>query len=457
MSNKSNFDGVFSSSYQTQSFLQSKSIEEDDSFTKEEATQYLASLRQDIDKIDNDIAKLLQKRQSLVKKAAKVKQQAHECVVSPHREQEILNHGKVLEEQYQLPHGLMQDIQKRILRQSYVEKGSGRYKCTFIAKGKDSSINSQCKVVIVGGQGAMGKFFYKYLSNANYQVFSVEKDDYFLNLNDEPTSIIKESKAAYYLQQAQWCIVSVPIDVCEQVIKNIAPFLNPDCVLSDLTSVKTKPVQTMLQAHQGPVLGLHPMFGPDTFSLVKQVIVAVDGRKKEQYGFILEQLRAFGAKVVECSAKEHDEVMRVIQALRHFSTFAYGVFLRSLALKQQKNIKQKQIALMNQDQAKGSDFVKNLLHLSSPVYHLELLMVGRLFAQDPHLYCEIISASPENLKLVEQYIQCTQECFQDLLSGDKSKFIQEFEQTTEFFGDYAKIFLKESSDILAKAQDNYLL
>ncbi|MFO6426374.1 hypothetical protein ACLBOM_11150 [Escherichia coli] len=37
-----------------------------------------------------------------------------------------------------------------------------------------------------------------------------------------------------------------------------------DCILVDLASVKNGPLQAMLAAHDGPVLGLHPMFGPDS-------------------------------------------------------------------------------------------------------------------------------------------------------------------------------------------------
>lgn len=56
-------------------------------------------------------------------------------------------------------------------------------------------------------------------------------------------------------------IVSVPIHVTEQVIAQLPP-LPSDCILVDLASVKSGPLQAMLAAHDGPVLGLHPMFGP---------------------------------------------------------------------------------------------------------------------------------------------------------------------------------------------------
>ncbi|MDI8296325.1 hypothetical protein MJI53_23840, partial [Salmonella enterica subsp. enterica serovar Anatum] len=37
--------------------------------------------------------------------------------------------------------------------------------------------------------------------------------------------------------------------------------------------------------------------------------------------------------------------------------------------------------------------LEQLLALSSPIYRLELAMVGRLFAQDPQLYADIIMSS----------------------------------------------------------------
>ncbi len=61
--------------------------------------------------------------------------------------------------------------------------------------------------------------------------------------------------------------------------------------------------------------------------------------------------------------------MGIVQSLRHFATFAFGQFL-----------KRRQISL------------SRTLEFSSPIYRLELGMVGRLFAQDSSLYSEIIFA-----------------------------------------------------------------
>lgn len=459
----------------------------------------LSQLRAQIDNVDENLAALLAQRQSLVKKAAGLKHQSGEGVVSAQRQNNMLKHGAELEQRFALPEQLMQDIQRRILRQSYRERGSGHYACAYP--------HSRCTVAIVGGAGGMARLFGTYLAGSNYQVLTIEKDDYAVSLEGSKVSRIEDSKAVAYLSQADWCIVSVPIDVTEQVVKTIAPFLKEGCVLSDFTSIKERPMQVMLSSYSGPVLGLHPMFGPDTASLVRQVIVAVEGRYLERCRFIIEQFKLYGAYVIECSAREHDQAMRVIQALRHFTTFAYGVFLKQLAHNMQDSaetslesssasaVKDAHLTVVNQaamqsnqidkhhtelvqthqidkshlesrntHQTRGAQmesklgentFVKRLLLLSSPIYHLELMMVGRLFAQDPHLYCDIISASCDNLKLIRAYLDCAAQCLEVLERDDKAKFIDEFKHTSDFFGKYAKLFLKESADILAKAQDNY--
>ncbi len=92
-----------------------------------------------------------------------------------------------------------------------------------------------------------------------------------------------------------------------------------------------------------------------------------DGREKEQYQWLLKQFQVWGAKIYQVSAQAHDQAMSMVQVMRHFSTIAYGYHLM----------------------AEGSD-IENLLNMSSPIYRLELIMVGRLFAQDPILYSDII-------------------------------------------------------------------
>ena len=64
-------------------------------------------------------------------------------------------------------------------------------------------------------------------------------------------------------------------------------------------------------------------------------------------------------------------------------------------------------------------------------------MVGRLFAQDPQLYADIIMSSENNLALIKRYYQRFGEAITLLEHGDKQAFIDSFRKVEHWFGDYA--------------------
>jgi chorismate mutase/prephenate dehydrogenase len=173
------------------------------------------------------------------------------------------------------------------------------------------------------------------------------------------------------------------------------------------------------------------MFGPDVPSLAKQVIVHCEGRKADEYAWLLDQFTIWGASLCAMPAKKHDEGMTLIQALRHFTSFAYGSHL-----------------------SQENPEIETLLQLSSPIYRLELAMVGRLFGQDPNLYGDIILSSPENLAMIKRFHQRFGEAV-NLLEGESAKqnFVEHFEQVSDWFGDYSKQFMQESQTLLKQAND----
>ncbi len=272
----------------------------------------------------------------------------------------------------------------------------------------------QKNVVIIGGEGKLARLFNRELSKLGMSVFSLDKNDWH--------------KADELFAQADAVIVAVPIHLTLDVIARCHQ-LPVECILADLTSIKSSPLRAMLDIHSGPVLGLHPMFGPDVSDFSHQTIAVCDGREPDKTLWFKQLLKNTGAELYTISASEHDESMTFIQALRHFSTFAYGVHLQ-------------------QEQADLSSLIK----LSSPIYRLELAMVGRLFAQDPELYADIIFSSKSNISMIKRYHQRLGELISLLENKDKAGFINQFSDVGDWFGDDAQRFLKESSAMLDSTQ-----
>lgn len=367
----------------------------------------LTALRDQIDEVDKALLDLLAKRLHLVAEVGEVKSRYGLPIYVPEREASMLASRRKEAELLGVPPDLIEDILRRVMRESYTSENDKGFK----------TLNPDLRpVVIVGGRGQMGRLFEKMLTLSGYQVKILDKEDW--------------EQAESMLSDAGMVIISVPIHLTEQVIAGLPP-LPDDCILVDLASVKNSPLQAMLAAHSGPVLGLHPMFGPDSGSLAKQLVVWCDGRQPEAYQWLLEQIQVWGARLHRISAVEHDQNMAFIQALRHFATFAYGLHLA------EENVQ-----------------LEQLLALSSPIYRLELAMVGRLFAQDPQLYADIIMSSENNLALIKRYYERFGEAIKLLEQGDKQAFITSFRKVEHWFGDYAQRFMLESRTLLRQANDS---
>jgi chorismate mutase/prephenate dehydrogenase len=374
-----------------------------------ETDKTLAELRDHIDDIDSQLIQLLKLRNELTSRVGDVKSQTGMPIYVPSRESEMIAARRQQAESIGLSPDLAEDVLRRVMRDSYRSQHAN-YRCI------NPSIN---KVVIIGGAGALGKVFVALFEQSDYSVTSLEKNDW--------------ARADEIFTGADLVIVAVPIKLTVSVIEGLSA-LPQQCILADITSVKDQPLQAMLNVHQGPVVGLHPMFGPDSPGMIKQVVVVCHGREPDKYEWLLEQMRTWGAVLHESSSKEHDSAMAFIQVMRHFSTFVYGQHLKE------------------EDPSLAS-----LLMFSSPIYRLELAMVGRLFAQAPELYADIIFNNAESLALLKRFHARFGEALKLVEEVDKASFVNQFNETKQWFGDYAEQCLIDSKQLLLKADDSQLL
>lgn len=367
----------------------------------------LNQLRAQIDEVDQLLVTMLAKRLALVEQVGEVKSQYGLPIYAPEREALMLAARRQQASDNGVPPQLVEDILRRIMRESYSNEKEAGFKCLKPDLGS---------IVIVGGRGLLGSLFAQMFTLSGYQVEVLDRDDWH--------------QADTLFQHAGLVVVAVPIDLTVTIIEQLKN-LPSTCILCDLTSIKAQPLKAMLAVHSGPVVGLHPMFGPDVTSFAKQVIVYSDGRGSEHYQWLLQQFVIWGAKLCACPADKHDHGMTLIQALRHFTSFAYGVHL-----------------------SQENPNLEDLLALSSPIYRLELAMVGRLFAQAPHLYADIILSSPQNIEMIKRFHQRFGEAINVLEQENKSEFVNSFNQVSQWFGDYSPQFMRESQQLLKQASDS---
>uniref|UniRef100_UPI0040484439 bifunctional chorismate mutase/prephenate dehydrogenase n=1 Tax=Shewanella sp. TaxID=50422 RepID=UPI0040484439 len=373
----------------------------------EKTTADLEHLRDLIDGVDQQLLHLLRKRLDLVAQVGAVKHSAGVPIYAPQREASMLAKRRAEAQSMNVSPQLIEDILRRLMRESYLNEKDVGFKQVKQDLGH---------AVVVGGQGKLGQLFTQMLTLSGYKVKSLDKSDW------------QDANAIF--DGAGLVIVTVPINVTCDVIREKLTQLPSNCILADLTSIKEKPLAAMLAAHQGPVVGLHPMFGPDVSSLAKQVVVVCHGRQPDAYQWLLQQIEIWGARIVEADAVRHDNAMQLVQAMRHFSTFVYGLNL-----------------------CKEEADIDNLLQFSSPIYRLELAMVGRLFAQDPELYADIIFAQQGSQHAISDYLDNYRDALAMLKSGNRQEFVTQFQRVAKWFGDFAPQFQHESRAMLQSVND----
>ena len=371
--------------------------------------QELEILRRQLDNIDREIVSLLGKRQAEVERVVSLKKAHNLPVYHPAREEDLLSQRRIQGAEAELDPDYIEDLYRRILRQSRVEQ---------TARLAQKGVRTGATVLLVGGLGSMGQYFHNWFADAGYNIRILDRHDW--------------PNAEKLCEGIELAIISVPIEVTNAVADRLGPHLPADCVLADITSIKESPLNAMLGSHEGPVVGLHPLFGPTTSTMDKQIVVVTPGRNLPACKWLIDQFSVWGSIILQVSAKEHDEVMSIVQTLRHFATFAFGQFLRRRHVD-----------------------LSRTLEFSSPIYRLELGMVGRLFAQDPSLYSEIIFASPERLTLLKDFLTSLSENLAMIETGDKDVFSSEFRKIADWFGPFSEQAMRESSYLIDKLIERF--
>jgi prephenate dehydrogenase len=282
------------------------------------------------------------------------------------------------------------------------------------------------RMLIIGGTGETGSWFARYFRDKGFDV-SVwgpsGKSDVAAALGVRfASNLMKE------VEQSDVILVSVPIERTVEVIRDVAPRMQPGSLLMDVTSLKAEPVKAMRSyAPDGvEVLGTHPMFGPTMLSLQGQTIILTPA----ECGSWLSKMRSIfeedGAHIEILDADEHDEIMAVVQALTHFAYIAIGATLRTL------------------------DFdVERSRRFMSPVYEIMIDFVGRILDQNPELYASI-QKNPKAVAVRQTFIAECMRLSKRAELGDQGGFKHIMAQAAEHFGDTHAAL--ERSDQLIKGR-----
>ena len=276
------------------------------------------------------------------------------------------------------------------------------------------------RVAIIGGSGKMGRWFANFLLKEGNEVIITGRNERKLLAAKRQLGVEATTNNVEAVKSADTILLSVPIDNFEEVVEQISPYLRPEQVIIDITSIKVFPVETMHKhIKAGLVLGTHPVFGPGARSIANQnfVLTPTNERERTLAQKVRGYLEARGAKVVLMTPQEHDEMMAVILGLSHF------------------------IAIASADTLVSFDRLKQMEAISGITYKVLLTLVESVISEAPELYASLQMNLP-NMMEIEKLFQKRVKTWAGLVKKkDKQEFVKRmsalrsrFEKSNPDFG-----------------------
>lgn len=363
----------------------------------------LPVLRAMIDAVDRDILQLLARRNAIVAEIAACKRDQRLAIRDLQRERELLSERR----QRALHLGLSPDLIESLFR---LILWASRDRQAALKAEVPPDIEPR-SVAIIGGRGAMGRCLAELFSDLGNTVMIVDLD-----------TRLKPVEAA---AAADVVVISVPIDVTVDVIRELGPHVREEALLMDVTSVKAAPVEAMLAASPAEVVGTHPLFGPSVHSLQGQRIVLTPARGARWLDWLRRMLHARGLSLMETTPAEHDRAMAIVQVLTHFATEVMGQTLTDLGAP-----------------------LEETLRFTSPIYLMELLLTARHFDQSPELYGSIQMANPATSEVTEAFVEAARRLREIAVRRDQDAFVEMYERVRAFFGPLAERALGETDFLI---------
>ena len=171
-------------------------------------------------------------------------------------------------------------------------------------------MNSKLTVALVGSRGRMGAMLLRRMQAAGISVSGT----------DQP---LADADLDGFCATADVVLLCVPIAALPEALHVLRPHLQARQVLADIASVKIQPMAHMQEAYAGPVVGTHPLFGPESAGELRVAVCPGAQAGEEDSRLVEELFTRIGCTVFRTTAQEHDEAAAYIQGLNFVTSAVY--------------------------------------------------------------------------------------------------------------------------------------
>lgn len=164
------------------------------------------------------------------------------------------------------------------------------------------------------GFGRFGKLFYKFFKN-DYDFQIYDKDEFSFNR-------IKVKSLNQFNNDVNIIFFAIPISSFLDISKILKGKINSNSLIVELSSLKIYPLKILKKYFpENKVLGLHPLFGPDSVKQTlkgHQLVVVNQFEMDNQIEYTLKTFLNKGVEIKYLTPEKHDKLMAYTLCLTQF-------------------------------------------------------------------------------------------------------------------------------------------
>jgi len=347
-------------------------------------------IRKRIEKIDREILRMMANRTAAAVEMGQMKAAESIPLRAPQVEEKVIGRYVERAKEFGFSEESARQIAKLLIRESIEQQG-------HIPRPSLSK-----RMLIIGGNGRMGMWLCKFFASRGHRIRIYDQG--------ENPQFPVEKDLGRGVRDAEVIVLATPISVTPELLDQVLA-MNPTAVVLDITSIKT-PLVSVLRgwaAKGAKVCSVHPMFGPDTASIIDRNVVICRCGSAEATE--LARLLVDGSNLIEIEVEEHDPLMAYVLGLSHAVNIAFFEALRN----------------------SGRPF-EELNQAASTTFKRQVESARNVAEENAQLYYEIQHLNPFNKDALEYLQKAVNDLKEAAVEGNKDAFERMMREGREYFG-----------------------
>ncbi|MEM0173854.1 MAG: chorismate mutase, partial [Sulfolobaceae archaeon] len=274
-------------------------------------------LRREINKLDEELLKIISNRLKISKEIGKFKYENKIPITDLERELELKSRWFQIGKNLGIPETLIDRIFDLILS---------------FSKMFQISPSIRRKVTIIG-YGGMARSLVSLLSLAGHNVIVTGRNiSKAMRLIDEFKCVVANVDEAIKL--AEYIIITTSPEIIKDEIINKIFKLSKDKVVMDIFSSKNlifEYLESKSEEYGFYYISTHPLFGPITYPVGENIVIIPSKTSKDRFEEVVEFWSGSGLVPIISTKDEHERGMAIVQVLTHYYLLGLLNSIRSLS------------------------------------------------------------------------------------------------------------------------------